>query len=111
LIAVTAAKFLAEVLVFSWLSARTFTPLRRTALLMTGALARVTFWRFVVGIAGGIALPALILIASGSAAPSPFVLAAAAGVILALNFVGELLERYLFFAAVVAPKMPGAPAA
>jgi DMSO reductase anchor subunit len=31
--------------------------------------------------------------------------------ILILNFTGELLERYLFFAAVVAPKMPGAPSA
>jgi DMSO reductase anchor subunit len=29
--------------------------------------------------------------------------------LLLLNLAGEILERYLFFAAVVAPKMPGAP--
>jgi hypothetical protein len=35
---------------------------------------------------------------------------ALAALALALLFVGEILERYLFFVAVVAPKMPGSPA-
>jgi hypothetical protein len=30
--------------------------------------------------------------------------------IIAVLLLGELLERYLFFTAVVAPKMPGSPA-
>jgi hypothetical protein len=42
---------------------------------------------------------------------SPLALLAVVVLALAANLAGELLERYLFFAAVVAPKMPGAPAA
>jgi formate dehydrogenase iron-sulfur subunit len=86
--------------------------LRRTALLMTGDLARITSARFTVGVLGGLALPALMTLASpsGTTASTLLVLAAVA-LLLVLNLVGELLERYLFFAAVVAPKMPGAPTA
>ena len=41
---------------------------------------------------------------------SPGIAALLIVLLLVFNFAGELLERYLFFAAVVAPKMPGAPA-
>jgi formate dehydrogenase iron-sulfur subunit len=104
------AKLLAEASIFAWLGAKTFTPLRRTATLMTGVLGRITCIRFCTGILGGVVAPlVLLLIASGKPLSSPmFVLAAA--MIVALNLVGEFLERYLFFSAVVAPKMPGAPA-
>jgi DMSO reductase anchor subunit len=112
LIGVVATKLLAEVMIFSWLRAHTFTPLRRTALLMTGDLARVTTARFTAGVLGGLALPALLTLASpsGTTAFTSLILAAVA-LMLVLNLVGELLERYLFFSAVVAPKMPGAPTA
>ena len=40
--------------------------------------------------------------------PATFVVVTLAITVLLL--VGELLERYLFFTAVVAPKMPGSPA-
>jgi hypothetical protein len=112
LIAGTLTKLVVEAAVFSWLSAKTLTPLRRTAVLLTGVLARATAVRFVCGAIGGCALPALLwsLYAPGSVASAP-VMFGLAWLMLALVFAGELMERYLFFAAVVAPKMPGAPSA
>jgi DMSO reductase anchor subunit len=113
LIAVSGAKLLTEATVFCWLRARTFTPLRRTALLMTGELGRVTLARFAVGLLGGLALPGLLLASAANLdalRPNPLAMLVLAGAILVLCIVGEVLERYLFFAAVVAPKMPGAPA-
>jgi Fe-S-cluster-containing dehydrogenase component/DMSO reductase anchor subunit len=109
LIIVSITKLLSEAAVFGWSKSRRFTPMRRTALLMTGDLRRVTTWRFLLGIGGGILLPALLLNSSTSVANQLFVFACAI-LTLALCVSGELLERYLFFAAVVAPKMPGAPA-
>jgi formate dehydrogenase iron-sulfur subunit len=112
LLGVSTAKLFAEATIFAWLRATTFTPLRRTALLMTGDLARVTQMRFAAGILGGLMLPALLLNVffapqASSIHPAPTV--AVVSVLLLLNLTGEILERYLFFAAVVAPKMPGAP--
>ncbi len=112
LLAAASAKLLLEAAILSWLSARRFTPLRRTAVLMTGDLARATSVRFACGVMGGLALPGL-LMAWCSQAGETMSLAIVAMIVLmlVLNFAGELLERYLFFAAVVAPKMPGAPSA
>lgn len=111
LVAAASAKLLAEAAIFRWLGDHTFTPLRRTALLMTGDLGRVSAARFLMGVAGGVAAPALIGLNAFAVDVSSILVAAAATALLLLNFTGELLERYLFFAAVVAPKMPGAPAA
>lgn len=109
LIGAASLKLTAEAAVFGALGARTFTPMRRTALLMTGDLARATVSRFALGIAGGIVAPGLLLLISEmTVSPLPIVLTVV--LMLAFNMAGELLERYLFFAAVVAPKMPGAPA-
>jgi formate dehydrogenase iron-sulfur subunit len=73
--------------------------MKRTALLMSGVLKRATVPRFVCGALGGILLPLLVLFH----VLSPIF---AAG-ILPLSLLGELLERYLFFTAVIPPKMPG----
>jgi DMSO reductase anchor subunit len=107
LLGAAAAKLLAEAAIFCWLGARTFTPLRRTALLMTGELAHITTWRFLLGIVGGVAIPSVLLIQGVPA--TPFALAMAV-LMLILCFAGELCERFLFFSAVVAPKMPGSSA-
>ena len=80
------------------------------SLLMTGDLARVTNARFLVGSIGGILLPMVCVLLSHSGETSAQLTFAIVG-LLGLNLIGELLERYLFFAAVVAPKMPGAPTA
>jgi Fe-S-cluster-containing dehydrogenase component/DMSO reductase anchor subunit len=110
LIAAAALKLSAEAAVFVALRARTFTPLRRTALLMKGDLRRPTASRFATGILGGIVAPVVLVLIISTGTASALAVLATVALSLALNIAGELLERYLFFAAVVAPKMPGAPA-
>jgi formate dehydrogenase iron-sulfur subunit len=110
--AITAAKFAFESLIFAWLFHRQPTPLKRTALLMTWEMRKVTALRFFCGALGGMLLPAVLLI-EDRMAPTGY--SAAVFAVVAIFSVvgllaGELLERYLFFTTVVAPKMPGSPA-
>jgi DMSO reductase anchor subunit len=77
-------------------------PLSKTARLLAGELGLVARTRIACGFLGGIAAPVMVLITSAPAA---------AFVALALCFAGELLERYLFFTAVVTRSMPGNPVA
>jgi len=107
------AKLLFELGVFANLRQKNLTPLRRTALLMTGELVRSTKIRFLAGSAGGLLLPLLLLSQRGIPAAdgsSPLVLGIEVALIFMLLLIGELIERYQFFAASIAPKMPGAPA-
>ncbi len=106
------AKLLGEALVFTCLRSRTFNPMRRTALLLVGTLGPLSMQRFVLGTLGAVALPLLLALGHRSAHP-PSGLATTLAVLLmfAACMGGELLERVLFFRAVVAPRMPGAPAA
>jgi formate dehydrogenase iron-sulfur subunit len=104
-----AAKLLIEASIFTNLLSRTLTPLKRTAWLLTGELSRSTVQRFFCGALGGIVLPGLLYLAKE---PLSFLSVVSIVMLsLVLCLVGELLERYLFFAAVIAPKMPGTPAA
>jgi formate dehydrogenase iron-sulfur subunit len=79
--------------------------LRRSAHLVRWALRFPALQRLMLGAAGGIAVP-LMLIASGSSI-DPTVRAAFATLAFVALLGGEITERYLFFAAVVKPKMPG----
>jgi hypothetical protein len=109
---ITVAKLAFEALIFLALFRRQPTPLKRTALLMTGELRKVTALRFVCGAIGGVLLPAALLIedrVTTSGYPTALFAVVALSMV-ALLLAGELLERYLFFTAVVAPKMPGSPA-
>ena len=73
---------------------------RKTALLLTGKVLRpVNELRIAAGGVGGVLLP--LMIALGAAPVS------CAWLALPCMLLGELAERYLFFRAVVAPKMPG----
>ncbi|HWB10376.1 MAG TPA: DmsC/YnfH family molybdoenzyme membrane anchor subunit [Pirellulales bacterium] len=82
--------------------------LRRSAALLTGELAAVTKSRFICGFVGGIALPSILFQAGQSPEEtSDLFLALVAGVLFIACLAGELLERYLFFAAVAPPRMPG----
>jgi formate dehydrogenase iron-sulfur subunit len=78
--------------------------LKRIALVMVGDLRTATQLRFGLAIAGGVLVP-LFLAATGwkgrTAAP-------ATSVMLVLLTAGELCERYLFFRAAPASRMPGA---
>jgi formate dehydrogenase iron-sulfur subunit len=99
LAAAMTAKLLWEFSVFTHLKDREWTDMKRTALLMSGVLKRATVLRFVCGALGGVLLPLLVLF---RVLPPVF----ATG-ILPLSLLSELLERYLFFTAVIPPKMPG----
>lgn len=106
-------KLACEATVFAHLGRTRHGPLKRTALLMTGDLKSITQARFALGCFGGVVLP--LVMASGfsleAADGGPTIVAALVyASIVASVAIGELMERYLFFTAVVAPKMPGAPA-
>ena len=125
IMAVTAAKLLFEASALRHLWGRRNTSLKRSASLLSGELAPVFNARLILGIVGGIALPWVLLqvgsalgneattasarIAAPSTAGARALLALAGAVMLGVLIAGEMLERYLFFAAVVPPRMPGGP--
>jgi Fe-S-cluster-containing dehydrogenase component/DMSO reductase anchor subunit len=82
---------------------RRSSAVKRMALVMLGDLAAHTGARFACGIAGGVLLPLAICL-------GPLEASATRGlalVLLGLVLAGELLERYLFFRAAPASRMPG----
>lgn len=79
--------------------------LDRSLLIMLGPLRRVTAIRWGLGLAGGIALPGIMVVASAWAMPGVVTVAAVLALIASIG--GELAERALFFSAVSRPKMPG----
>jgi Fe-S-cluster-containing dehydrogenase component/DMSO reductase anchor subunit len=106
IIAGTSLKLILEASVFRWLWSPTTSSWKRSACLLVGPLAEVTLARFACGLLGGVFLPLIAWHQSEVAAQSierTIVIIGAAASLLA----GELLERYLFFAAVAAPRMPG----
>jgi Fe-S-cluster-containing dehydrogenase component/DMSO reductase anchor subunit len=93
----TFLKLVGELSIFWHLKDREWTNMKRTAILMTRELRAATIARFVCGAIGGVLLPicAATGFIHGGLAILPFCL------------LGELFERYLFFTAVIPPKMPG----
>lgn len=79
------------------------TVFKRMARVTLGDLRHVTTLRFLFGVLGGVALPWLLL----AAPANPAVLATLGLGILACVLVGEAAERYLFFRAAPASRMPG----
>jgi formate dehydrogenase iron-sulfur subunit len=116
LVVATGLKLAFEASLFTHLLSHRASPLNRSARLMAGPLSNVTLARFAAGLLGGIVMPLFLLADVGWAVPTggaqmvgtahPTML-----VIVSMLFVaclaGELLERYLFFAAVSSPRMPG----
>ncbi len=105
IIAVSCLKFLVEISIFLPLDKENSSFLQKTAILMTRQLKRFTLWRFGCGIAGGILIPILFLRVSDHVGPITMIILAI--LIFGFSLAGELLERYLFFRAVVPLKMPG----
>jgi formate dehydrogenase iron-sulfur subunit len=99
IVGATIAKLGLELGVFVHLTDSDWTNMKRTAVLMSRELRHATIARFLCGVLGGVVLPVLMLFS----VVKPLT---AVGT-LALLVLGELLERYLFFSAVVPPKMPG----
>ena len=110
---IAAFKLLYEASIFVHLFSRRLTSLKRTAMLATGELGRWTTQRFICGVIGGVALPGFLFLAPILDKQQPLstqFFAIAVVLSLGISFVGEVFERYLFFSAVIAPKMPGTPA-
>lgn len=106
----TSAKLLFEAAFLRHLRDKLNTPAKRSATLLTGELTRVTKFRFACGLLGGLLIPALIVLDTASSSPigiSDPMLTVMVGTSFLLLLVGELCERYLFFTAVVSPRMPG----
>lgn len=97
------AKLLIEAALFRHLFTPHVTTLKRSAQLHIGELANVTLARFAAGMVGGVLIPWLAQTADKGVSSLVF-----AGFAIGMLLVGELLERYLYFAAVAAPRMPGA---
>jgi formate dehydrogenase iron-sulfur subunit len=104
LITTASIKIITEAFLFIHLHSRQMTALKKSAILMTSHLRPWTMQRFMYGIAGGIILPALLLVMHMYWTPAwtlGWVL-----MIAVMNISAEMLERYLFFRAVVPLKMP-----
>jgi DMSO reductase anchor subunit len=108
LIAIALAKLAFELAIFRHVLLGRMTPLKRSAMLLSRDLSSVTLARFALGALGGIMMPALLLtMLPGLDAGDLVQFAATTGLLFAACLVGELLERYLFFTACAAPRMPG----
>jgi len=101
-----ALKLSLEVSLFRYLFARRNSPMKRSARLLVGPLSNSALARFGCGILGGIAMPLLILAEQSDTGNSVFLLLPAA-MLLTACVSGEFLERFQFFAACSAPRMPG----
>jgi formate dehydrogenase iron-sulfur subunit len=110
LIGLTAGKLIWEAAIFWHLLSRKMTPLQRSALLLSNELSNATLARFALGILGGILMPMLLLNQAESATEVAQLVkfVSVASILFAACIAGEMLERYLFFAACAAPRMPGA---
>lgn len=109
LIAVALMKLVWEATIFRHLMFRRNTPLRRSALLLCRDLSSPTLARFALGMLGGVLMPAIMLgqVSTTSSPPDHVEFVFATGLLFVACLAGELLERYLFFAACAAPRMPG----
>jgi Fe-S-cluster-containing dehydrogenase component/DMSO reductase anchor subunit len=103
-----ALKLAWDAAIFRHLLVRRTTSLKRSAQLAVRQLSRVTLARYAAGFMGGLLMPALLLshVSSVTDQSRPEFVVATAMLFLAC-LAGELLERYLFFAACASPRMPG----
>jgi formate dehydrogenase iron-sulfur subunit len=104
LISFTLLKLTWEASQFRHLARRRQTALKRSARLMIGPLLNVTIARYSAGFLGGVVMPLLVQqhLSSGWATGLFMGL-----FVVVLCLLGELCERYMFFAAAAAPRMPG----
>jgi hypothetical protein len=113
IVVIAVAKLFLEATIFVALRQFQHTPRKRSALLLTGELSMVTLRRYFFGLVGGVVMP-LVLRGESVLDPDgyqPLFIVTAVILMHGLLTAGELHERFLFFAASVAPRMPGAPAA
>ena len=83
--------------------------LKKSALLMIRPLKKITLLRFMFGFLGGVVLP-LTFLSLVNTEISRWIFLTGMLTIFVFLFIGEFLERYLFFRSVVSLKMPGGKA-
>ncbi len=102
-------KLLFEASLLRYLGTHRNSPLKRSALLLVGPLASSSLARLAAGVLGGIVMPMFLMLRQTNSVVGDI----PALIMVLFLFVacvgGELLERYQFFAAVAAPRMPGGP--
>jgi hypothetical protein len=78
-------------------------------MLMSGELSNATLARFALGLLGGMILPLMLAreAATLSAEAGLVQFVVFTGLLFVASVAGETLERYLFFSACAAPRMPG----
>jgi Fe-S-cluster-containing dehydrogenase component/DMSO reductase anchor subunit len=104
LVFITGLKLALESAVLRFVWQETSPALKQTARLMTGELAEITTARFLLGVIGGVILPLAFIIQR----PAPGISTLGMTLwVLTFTLGGELLERFLFFAAAVPERMPG----
>jgi Fe-S-cluster-containing dehydrogenase component/DMSO reductase anchor subunit len=110
LIVLMGVKLIWEATIFRHLLIRRMTPMQRSAILLSHELSNTVLARFALGILGGLLMPAILTCQIGVATNGMELVqfVATAGLLFGACLAGELLERYLFFAACAAPRMPGA---
>lgn len=108
-IAAAVVKLAVELSLLRHLLQRATTPLKRSAMLLTGALRQTWTQRLAAGVLGGVLLPlGLYFNVAGEIVRGELAsLMLLATVGWGASLCGEWLERSLFFSSSVAPKMPG----
>ena len=104
------AKMAWEGAIFRHLKSKTYSMEKRSAMLMTNHLLTATRLRYLTGFVGGVLLPIFLYSMSQEntvGLQHLMNMLLVAGGIFVLTLVGELSERFLFFAAIVSKKMPG----
>ncbi len=106
-LAATVSKLAYDAALLRHLATYRNSPLKRSARLIVGVLRPFAFARVATAIVGGVIIPLLFL--AESTVPESMTWPATVGICLMwLGCVtGELMERYLFFAAVSSARMPG----
>lgn len=107
LLVVATIKLVFDALLLRSLADHRTTSLKRSALLVTGVLSRVALARFGLGLLGGIAMPVVVLNTLAALPGRDLTLTVGVLVMWCGCLAGEVLERYLFFAAASSPRMPG----
>lgn len=105
------AKILLEASTLRWLKPKELTAHKKIALLLTGELKQYSITYVTLLAIGGLLLPWIMIavsLDSSKTSPTFFVIESIlAAFVFLLLLAAELIERYLFFAAAIAPKMPG----
>lgn len=107
LVVAMAIKLLVELSLLRHLLFRHNSPLKRSARLLIGPLSSSLFARIACGLLGGVFMPLFILRELDNQSQQSLPGAIAVGMLFTACLVGELLERYHFFAASASPRMPG----